>query len=24
MAVEKWNVFVPEMRYIWSIIEKKK
>lgn len=20
MAVEKWNVFVPEMRYIWSII----
>ena len=24
IAIEKWQVFVPEMRYIWSIIEKQK
>lgn len=24
MAIEKWNVFVPEMRYIWSLIENQK
>lgn len=24
VSIEKWQVFVPEMRYIWHIIEKQK
>ena len=24
MSMEKWNVFVPEMRYIWNIIQNQK